>query len=115
MFEVSSAWNTVVCKGSWMPGANEILGCPGPTRFLDARGQRGSWMPGANEALGWPGPTRFLDGWGERGSWMPGANEVLGCPGPTRFLDARDRADPCILCLEENLHFQFCRFVSQSF
>ena len=30
---------TVACRGSWMPGANEALGCPEPTRFLDARGR----------------------------------------------------------------------------
>jgi len=31
--------------------------------------------------------------------------EVLGCPVPTSFLDAGGRANPCIFCPEENLHF----------
>jgi len=54
---VNEQWRA---RGSWMPGANEVLGCPGPTKFLDARGQRGSWMSGANEVLGCPGQGKSL-------------------------------------------------------
>src|SRR6218665_3343964 len=77
------------------------LALSGVQRFLDAQGQRGSWMPGANEVLGCPGPTRFLDARGRSNKIYDDhslviyrdlfflQNWVVGCP-PLR-LDARGR------------------------
>src|SRR6218665_607259 len=74
------------------------------------------------EVLGCPGPTRFLDARGQRGSWMPGANEVLGCPGPTRFLDAHGRTNPSNFLstfsdkfIKKNFSIRLPKFLTTSF